>query len=116
MARKEDLAKSSEMPEPQVINYAEHYRLTDMFINDLRKVLADVPYVEAQKFFQKIDACQRIMPISQLNEFIRDISYLPYKVVAQIMGVIGNKDNFLKYFAPIVVEDKTKTDKKADKK
>ncbi len=111
-----ELAKSTEMPEPDVMNYSQYYKLSDLFINDLRKVLADVPYVEAQKFFKKIDDCKRIMPISQLNEFIRDISYLPYKVVNGIMTVIQNKDNFIKYFHPMEVKtiDK-KTESSTDK-
>ena len=115
-----DLAKSCEMPEPEVINYSQFYRLSDLFINDLRKVLADVPYVEAQKFFKKIEDCKRIMPISALNELIRDLSYQPYKVVNGIMTVIQNKDNFIKYFIPMEVKTVEKkeegsTDKK-DKK
>lgn len=97
-----NIAKSSEMPEPQVINYGQHYKLSDLFINDLKKVLADVAYVDAQKFFDKIDNTEnRIMPIAQVNELIRDLSYLPYKVVAQFMNVIKNKENFLRYFVPI---------------
>ena len=97
-----NIAKSSEMPEPQVINYGQHYKLSDLFINDLKKVLADVAYVDAQKFFDKIDNTEnRIMPIAQVNELIRDLSYLPYKVVAPFMTVINNKDNFLRYFVPI---------------
>ena len=97
-----NIAKSSEMPEPQVMNYGQHYKLSDLFVNDLKKVLSDVAYVDAQKFFDKIDQAEnRIMPISQINELIRDLSYLPYRVVAQLMGVINNKENFLKYFVPI---------------
>ena len=90
------------MPEPQVINYGQHYKLSDLFINDLKKVLADVAYVDAQKIFDKIDNTKnRVMPIAQVNELIRDLSYLPYKVVAPLMTVINNKDNFLRYFVPI---------------
>ena len=113
-----ELAKSCEMPEPEVINYSQVYRMSDLFINDLRKVLADVPYVEAQKFFKKIDDCKRIMPISALNELIRDLSYQPYKVVNGIMTVIQNKDNFIKYFIPMEVKnvDKKKEECSTDKK
>lgn len=97
-----NIAKSSEMPEPQVLNYSQHYKLSDLFINDLKKVLADVAYVDAQKFFDKIDSAEnRIMAIAQVNELIRDLSYLPYRVVAQFMSVINNKENFLRYFVPI---------------
>ena len=97
-----DIVKSSDMPAPQVMNYSQMYKLSDLLINDLKKVLADVAYVDAQKFFDKIDNTEnRVMPIAQVNELIRDLSYLPYKVVAPFMAVINNKENFLRYFVPI---------------
>ncbi len=90
------------MPEPQVMNYGQHYKLSDLFVNDLKKVLSDIAYVDAQKFFDKIDNTEnRVMPIAQVNELIRDLSYLPYIVVAPFMNVINNKENFLRYFIPI---------------
>ena len=98
--------KSSEMPEPQVMNYYQYYKLSDLFINDLKKVLADVAYVDAKKFFDKIDKAEnRIMAIAQINELIRDLSYLPYKVVAQLMTVINAHENFIKYFVPIDINN-----------
>ena len=66
------------------------------------KVLSDIAYVDAQKFFDKIDNTEnRVMSIAQVNELIRDLSYLPYKVVAPFMNVINNKENCLRYFVPI---------------
>lgn len=104
--------KSSEMPEPQVMNYAQHYEVTPLFINDLKKVLADVAYVDAQKFFKKIEDCGRIMPISAVNEMIRDLACLPFKYVSAFMAVMNNKDNFVKYFRPLPVPEpqRNKTD------
>jgi hypothetical protein len=95
-----EIAKSNEMPEPKIMDYNGHYKLSDMFVNDLKKVLADVAYVDAKKFFDKIDQHNRIMANAQLTEFINDLQGLPYKVVAQLMGVINKKENFLKYFVP----------------
>ena len=100
------IVKSSEMPESQVMNYYQYYKLSDLFINDLKKVLADVAYVDAKKFFDKIDKAEnRIMAIAQINELIRDLSYLPYKVVAQLMTVINAHENFIKYFVPIDINN-----------
>lgn len=100
------IVKSSEMPEPQVMNYYQYYKLSDLFINDLKKVLADVAYVDAKKFFDKIDKAEnRIMATAQINELIRDLSYLPYKVVAQLMTVINAHENFIKYFVPIDINN-----------
>ena len=57
---------------------------------------------DARAIFDKIDNTEnRVMPIAQVNELIRDLSYLPYKVVAPFMTVINNKENFLRYFVPI---------------
>lgn len=95
-----DIAKSSEMPDPKIMDYNGHYKLSDLFVNDLKKVLGDIAYVDAKKFFDKIDQHNRIMSNAQLTEFINEIQGLPYKVVAQLMGVINKKENFLKYFVP----------------
>ena len=101
-----NVLKSSEMPKPQVINYGQLYHISDLFVNDLKKVLADVAYVDAQKFFDIIDECEnRIIPIARLNELIAKLSTLPYRIVSQLMHVISNKENFVKYFVPL--ENKT---------
>jgi len=100
-----EIAKSPEMPELKTIQYNQTYKMSDMFINDLKRVLADLPYVEAQKFLQRVEDNKRIFSIAALNEFIRDLSYLPYKVVCKLMGVINNKENFLKYFNPITINN-----------
>ena len=94
------IAKSSEMPDPKVVNYSQYYELSNVFINDLKKVLDDLAYVDARKFYDKIDNGSRVWPISKLNEFISDLSYLPYKIVGQLMNIINNKEYFLKYFIP----------------
>lgn len=92
--------KSSEMPLPRVMNYMQFYEVSDMFINDLHKVLGDLPYVDAQKFFDKIEKNKRIMSAAAVNEFCRDLAALPYKIVAKLMLVINNTENFVKYFVP----------------
>ena len=91
------------MPEPQVINYGQHYKVTNLFVNDLKKVLADVAYVDAQKFFNKITENDYVLPISAVNEMIRDLGNLPYKYVSAFMGVINNPENFVKYFEPLPI-------------
>lgn len=107
------IQKSSEMPEPQVMNYAQHYRVTQLFVNDLKKVLADVAYVDAQKFFNKITENNYILPIASVNEMIRDLACLPYKYVSAFMTVINNKENFLKYFEPIPLQQVNIENKKS---
>jgi hypothetical protein len=100
--------KSSEMPEPKVMNYAQHYKVTPLFVNDLKKVLADVAYVDAQKFFERITSMNYIMPISAVQEMIRDLGCLPYKYVSSFMNIINNKDNFVKYFEPLPLPQQQK--------
>lgn len=94
------------MPEPKVLDYSQFFQISDLFINDLKKVLADLAYVEANKIFSKINQFNnRIMGIAQVNELVRDISYLPYKNVAPLMTAINNNDNFLKYFIPVKLKE-----------
>ena len=97
--------KSSEMPDPQTMDYRQHYRVTSLFVNDLKKVLADVAYVDAQPFFKKIEECNGIMCISAVNELIRSLGCLPYKYVNTIMRVINNSENFVKYFEPLPIPE-----------
>jgi len=92
------MAKSSEMPAPQVINYDISYKLTPLFINDLKKVMADVPYVDAIKLFNMISECDGVMHIARFNEFLRELGSFPFKYVSGIMSVINNKEYFPKYF------------------
>ena len=99
------ILKSTEMPEPQTLDYMKYYQITPLFISDLKKVLADVAFVDAKKYFDKIDEYHGIMCIAVLNEFIRDLGRLPYKVVCGLMNVINNNDNFIKYFAPMDVQE-----------
>ena len=90
------------MPEPQVLNYEIRYKVTPLFINDLKKVMADVAYVDAKKLFDKIDENKGILPAAMLNEFIRDISMFPYKYVSGLMAVIYDESKFGKYFEMLV--------------
>ena len=94
------MKKSSEMPEPQTLDYNTYYRVTPLFINDLKIVMnsGNVAYVDAKKLFDKIKEYNGLFPSAVLNEFIRDIGRFPYKVVSNLMEVIENKENFPRYF------------------
>ena len=94
------MKKSSEMPEPQTLDYNTYYRVTPLFINDLKIVMnsGNVAYVDAKKLFDKIKEYNGLFPFAVLNEFIRDIGRFPYKVVSNLMEVIENKENFPRYF------------------
>ena len=67
-----EIAKSNEMPEPKIMDYNGHYKLSDMFVNDLKKVLQMLRML-MPKFFDKIDQHNRIMANAQLTEFINDL-------------------------------------------
>ena len=101
------MMKSNDMPEPQTLDYGAFYRITPLFINDLKIVMSNgnVAYVDAKKLFDKIKEHNGIFPNAVLNEFIREIGNFPYRVVYNLMQVIENKDNFQKYFEYIVPEE-----------
>lgn len=88
------------MPEPQVLNYNAYYKVTQLFINDLKIVFnnGNVAYCDAKKMFDTIKEYNGIFPAAILNEFIRRLGNFPYKVVSMIMGVLENEENFGKYF------------------
>ena len=94
------MKKSTEMPEPQTLDYNTYYRVTPLFINDLKIVMnnGNVAYVDAKRLFDKIKEYNGLFPSAILNEFIRDIGKFPYKVVSNIMEVIEKQENFHRYF------------------
>ena len=100
------IKKSSEMPEPQTLDYNTFYRITPLFINDLKFVMSNgnVAYVDAKRLFDKIKEHNGVFPAAVLNEFIRDLGSFPYKVVSNIMAVIDKKENFVKYFELVQVQ------------
>jgi hypothetical protein len=104
MNTEKELSNSNDMPEPQVVQYYQIYRITDMFVRDLKTILGDMAYADTKQFIDRIEECGRIMPIAKLDEFIKDLSGLPYKIVSKLMCVIEKKDNFLKYFEPIPLQ------------
>lgn len=103
------MKKSNEMPEPQVMNYDVFYKVTPMFINDLKIVMTNggVAYVDAKKIFDKITENKMILPSALLNELVRDLGRLPYKVVANLMQILEDKEKFSKYFELIQLDKKT---------
>jgi len=94
------MKKSIEMPEPQVMNYKAFYKVTPLFINDLKTVMnnGNVAYCDAKKLFDVINEHNSILPAAILNEFIRSLANFPYKVVSGLMSVIEKDENFKKYF------------------
>lgn len=96
-----NLSVSKDMPELQVIQYYQTYKITDMFVRDLKTTLGDMAYADSKPFIDRIESYGRVMPVAELDEFIKDLANLPYKIVSKLMAVISNKDNFLKYFEPI---------------
>lgn len=97
--------KSNEMPEPQVINYMKYYKITPLFINDLKKVLCELAFVDAKKYIDRAIENDSIMSIAILNEYIRDLANLPYKIVSTLMTIINDSEKFVKYFQPIEIQD-----------
>jgi len=97
---------TSDMPVPQVANYNNKYKVTQLFRNDLDKVLGDMAYVDVKKVISILDDTNNVLTAALLSEFLHNLTNLPYKVVAPLMKVIENKDNFGKYFELII--DNTK--------
>lgn len=88
---------TSDMPEPQVINYSALYETTEKFRNDLNITLFEMPYVDAEKVYEYFRKYNWVIPVNVLNEAIRHISRLPYKYVCGIMkNIEGDFNNYFK--------------------
>lgn len=94
-------AGTSDMPLPQTITYEISYQVTDLFKRDLETILADVAYVDAMKYVKMIESHNSVFTAAVLNEFIRSLTLLPYKVVSPLMKILDDKEKFAKYFKQI---------------
>ena len=100
---------TADMPVAQTIQYNKLYKPTKLFMKDLEIILKDTPYVEAKRYFDYLaayDSNGGVIPIAGINEFIRNLSLLPYKTVQPMMKVLESKENFDKYFELVTEEKK----------
>ena len=87
---------TSDMPEPQIIDYSSTYSVTEQFKRDLILTINELPYIEARQILEYYEKYNWSIPTNILNESIRHISRLPYKYVCGIMKNI--ETNFSNYF------------------
>lgn len=93
---------TSDMPPVEILNYGQQYRVTKLFLNDLKITLQDAPYVEVRRFLDFLKNYNYSLPSAVLNEFLNQLAAMPYKMVSPIMDVIDNKKLFSKYFEAVV--------------
>ena len=94
----EKLKGTSDMQSPETLEYSNVYKVTDIFRNDLKKTIEELPYVEAKKYFDMLDSNNNLLPAALLNEFLRSLSMLPYKYILPLMKAIEKKEAFDAYF------------------
>lgn len=92
---------TSDMPQPKTVTYEIFYRVTQVFINDLKTVLQDAAYADVKQFLDFLKNYNNILSTAVLNEFLNKLSSMPYRMVSPIMAVIENKDLFPKYFEDV---------------
>ena len=92
---------TSDMPPVQVLQYETYYKVSQVFINDLKIVLQDAPYADVKPFFDFLKSYNGILPAAMLNEFLNKLAAMPFRMVSPIMEVIENKNLFPKYFEDI---------------
>lgn len=102
--KKEQVIGTSDMPPVQVLQYETYYRVSQVFVNDLRIVMQDAPYADVKPFFDFIKNYNYILPAAMLNEFLNKLAAMPFRVVSPIMEVIENKNLFPKYFEDVTAQ------------
>lgn len=95
---------TSEMPQSETLNYDVTFHATKVFLNDLKIILKDVAYADAQPYFDFLEHYNYTLPIAVLNEYLKQLSNLPYKYVNQLFQIIQNKDLFPKYFEEVTAK------------
>ena len=111
---KQKVNGTSDMPPVQTLDYNKTFQITNLFLNDLKITLRDVAYADAKRYFDYLAHYNYILPISILNEFLKLLSDLPMKYVAQLFAVIQNKDLFPKYFVDITPVQKEEPEQPAE--
>ena len=97
---------TSDMPPVEVLDYNKTFKVSDLFLNDLKITLKDVAYADAIPYFNYLAKYNYILPVAILNEFLKMLSNLPIKYVAPLFAVIQNKELFSKYFVDITPDNK----------
>lgn len=92
------LKGTSDMPEPEVLTYENMYKISDVFKSDLKRILDEVAYVDAKKFYDILEVNNDVLPAALLSEFLRKLGSLPYKYVSPLMRAIEKKEAFDAYF------------------
>lgn len=92
------LKGTSDMPEPEVLTYENMYKVSNVFKNDLKIILDELPYVDAKKFYDVLASNKDVLPAAILSQFIRNLGLLPYKYVAPMMKALEKKEAFDVYF------------------
>lgn len=92
---------TSDMPSPKVMDYNSQYKLTPLFLSDLKIVLKNIPYIEFIKYFNYIEKYNGVFPSAILDEFIHMLEELPYSVIYPLFNALAKEDNFNKYFQKI---------------
>lgn len=95
---------TADMPHPPTIAYEKRYLATGNFLKDLEIALADMPYIDAYKYFDMLSAHNNIFTIAVLNEFLSMLGTAPFKYVAEIMSVLRSADTFGNYFVEMTEE------------
>ena len=95
---------TSDMPPVQVLQYETYYRVSQVFVNDLKIVLQDAAYADVKPFFDFLKNYNFILPAAILNEFLNKLAAMPFRMVSPIMEVIENKNLFPKYFEDVTAQ------------
>lgn len=97
----EPVIGTSDMPQVETLNYETYYKVSPVFVNDLKIILQDVAYADAVQYFDFLKSYNYILPVAILQEFINMLGKLPFGTVSPIMEVINNQNLFPKYFEDV---------------
>lgn len=99
---------TSDMPQPEILNYETYYKVMPVFVHDLKIIMQDVAYADAKPFFDFLINYNYMLPAAILQEYINMLAKMPFNTVSPIMNVINNKNLFPKYFEHITPKPESK--------
>lgn len=89
---------TTNMEKPKTANYEKTYKISDVFINDLKTCLGDLEFNKADQFIRFAEAKKESIITAELQEFVNKLGFLPWRYVSPIMQAINTPEIMAKYF------------------
>jgi len=97
--------EQKKQPQPDIMNYGDMYKLSDLFIEHLKKSLSSLPHYRAYQYIKFAEDHKEGISIVDLNGFIKKLDMIEYGYVNGLMTNIKRPEGQRAYFLPLKTND-----------